>query len=299
MQKIYFSFPGFYSHFELCQLILNLYHNNNEYFYEDVVLDTFYDSFPCIWNGGRVLYGGTSLANIKQTLQPFADIGLRYTFTNALLEPIHFTDTLCNTILAESAHSAIKTGITLNSSALKEYIENHYPDSFTFNWSATKVLEDIDEINELTKTNIVIPSYQWCNNNFDILSKFSHPNNIELIVDEGCNDNCPYRKTHYLEFNKAQLYQTTSQATCVYNNSTLYYNRKTGRKHNITITDIREKYLPLGFHNFKITGREDNNINLIESFILYFIKPQYQNKVRNFLLLSLYEEGANVSANYL
>lgn len=284
--KIYFSFPGFYTHHKLLCILIDLWMNNRELFNEDVILDSIYDGFPCLWNGGRYLCGAQDLCNVQQTLKPFENtVDLRLTFTNGLVTEQHFFDTYCNVILNELNQFNGSVGITISSNELKQYIESQFPDRFYFNWSATKCLEDIEEINHLSETNLVIPSYQYFNNKEEHLAQLLHPENIELIVDEGCNDDCPYRRTHYLSFNKAQLLQTNCVEQCAYHNDDFYYGRKTGRKHNISLQQIRDYYLPRGFNKFKITGREEiDSINLIESFVLYLIKPEYQNDIRNQLL---------------
>lgn len=282
---IYFSIPGFYLHFNLLTELIRLYKNESYKFKDNIVISSVYDCFPCIWNGGRFFSGGTSLKNIQETFKAFDNnIGLRLTFTNALLEQEHCYDTVGNAILKEAAKQKIPVGITINSPILKQYIEQQYPNTFYFNWSATKSLDDICEINELTKNDFLVPNYQKVNNNFDLLTQLINKENIELIVDEGCNDDCPRRKTHYLSFNKAQLFQATDVELCTWDNGSHFYGRKTGRKHNITPQDIQDKYLPLGFNHFKIAGREDNYINLIESFVYYLIKDEWKDIVRNDLL---------------
>lgn len=283
--KIYFSLPGFYLHFNLIKEVLYLYETERFKFKDNVVIDSLYDSFPCIWNGGRFLFGETNLANIRATFAAFHQkIGLRLTFTNSLLTSQHCLDTLGNVILEEAVKQSPQVGITVNSPVLKNYIEEKYPNLFYFNWSATKVLEDIAEINALSENDCVIPSYQLINNNFDKLQLLKYPQNIELICDEACIDNCPHRATHYCSFNKVQLFQEEQPEVCPYAPGKDFYGRKTGRKHNISPLDIETKYLPLGFQHFKIAGREDIDVNLIESFVYYLIKDEYKDEVRNHLL---------------
>jgi hypothetical protein len=51
--------------------------------------------------------------------------------------------------------------------------------------------------------------------------------------------------------------------------------------------DIYEKYLPMGFNNFKIEGRTANLFSLVETYVHYLIKPEYQGFVRIQLLNNL------------
>ena len=64
----------------------------------------------------------------------------------------------------------------------------------------------------------------------------------------------------------------------------LYYTDYTKRDYYISLEDIRNKYLPLGFNKFKISGRSNSiatRINTIEVYTKYFIKPEYQDEFRN------------------
>ncbi len=50
---------------------------------------------------------------------------------------------------------------------------------------------------------------------------------------------------------------------------------------------VFEKYLPMGFNNFKIEGRTLPDICLLEYYIIYMVKPEYQNKIRLDMLQAL------------
>lgn len=52
----------------------------------------------------------------------------------------------------------------------------------------------------------------------------------------------------------------------------------------ITVDKLFDTYIPMGFSHFKIEGRTSHVSNVIESYIYYMIKPEYQNKVRLYLL---------------
>ena len=52
------------------------------------------------------------------------------------------------------------------------------------------------------------------------------------------------------------------------------------RKHYISYDDIVSIYAPMGFTHFKIVGRFANRENLVESYIQYFIKPEFQIAAR-------------------
>ena len=112
---ILFSLPDYYGFFNLNLTLLNLMENQREKFYDDIIIDSIYGSFPCIWNGGRFYEGSTSFRNIIATTTPFTErgISLRHTFTNCLLTKEHLQDTLCNKI-CELTHNPLN-GINVNS----------------------------------------------------------------------------------------------------------------------------------------------------------------------------------------
>lgn len=292
--KIYFSIPGYFHQYGVNIALLKLKQKFPEKFYDDIIIDSIYDCFPnSIWNGGRVYLEKTvPIKDMKDILYTFNEFGLsiRHTFTNELLENTDLYDRLSNKILEISSNTLIKTGININSELLKNYIEDKYPNTFYFNWSATKCLKDIDKINHLSCNNLVIPSYQFINNNFEIINNLLYPNNIEFIVDECCFEKCPFYISHYKKFNKEQLYMNDyDEKACGCQQIPNYYERRTNRKHNISIDLIREKYLPLGFNKFKITGREEFPFNLIESYVNYFVKKEYRDFIRNSLLFEVYK----------
>ena len=94
--KIYFSLPGYHSHYRLNIGLLKIMKDHKEKFYEDIVIDSVYDCFPnCIWNGGRILFGNLikpeEILNIIQEYNKFK-VSIRHTFTNELLDEIRKRD---------------------------------------------------------------------------------------------------------------------------------------------------------------------------------------------------------------
>jgi hypothetical protein len=54
----------------------------------------------------------------------------------------------------------------------------------------------------------------------------------------------------------------------------------------IGVTDIQEKYLPMGFTNFKIEGRGLGSALILEFLLYYLTKPEYQLVVREKIYLA-------------
>ena len=53
----------------------------------------------------------------------------------------------------------------------------------------------------------------------------------------------------------------------------------------IGTADIRERYLPLGFSNFKLEGRGLGSALVLEFLLYYLTRPEYQIHVREAIYL--------------
>ena len=53
----------------------------------------------------------------------------------------------------------------------------------------------------------------------------------------------------------------------------------------ISKNDIIQTYVPMGFSNFKIEGRDLGNALLLEFILYYMVKPEYQIHVREEMYL--------------
>ena len=53
----------------------------------------------------------------------------------------------------------------------------------------------------------------------------------------------------------------------------------------ISLDDILNIYVPMGYSNFKIEGRDLGNAPLLEFILYYMVKPQYQIHVREEMYL--------------
>lgn len=292
---IYFSIPGYTgSNKKLNLFLLEYKQHYPDRFYDDIIIESCYDCFhSCIWGGGRACSGYTTLDEMLTTIHDFNryNISLRHVFTNAFLEEKHLYDTFGNKILELSAKTIIPTGITINSELLYNYIQTTFPEQFYFTWSATKGMSDISILNQLSQKDNVVPSYQDFNRAFSLYPQLQNPQNIELIVNEACEDDCPYKIKHYQSFNQWQLWETVKHMECVYSNrEPNYYSLRTGHKHNISYEEIHSLYLPYGINHFKISGRETFPLDLIETYMNYFIKPEVRDRVRFDFLYYMYEQ---------
>lgn len=282
-KPIIYSIPDFFHYYNLNMNLINLMRKRPEMFRDNVVIGSVYGAFPgFIWNSGRATMGQATFENIVGTVKAFNDLGIsvRYTCTNALLQGMHLMDLYCNKILEVTENEL--NGVTVNLDILDRHITKNFP-KFYHVWSTTKGAKSVEETNKLSKDRLTVPYYGM--NNTSALDEFEHPEHIEILVSEACIENCPLRSKHYEDISKLQLIEPSEGFMCPNGcENYLYYETVTKRKHYVSPEMIEEIYLPRGIHQFKIGGRNDNAINVIENYANYFARPEQKDNVRNVLL---------------
>lgn len=278
-----FYLPDFYNKLNLNLKICELKNEHPEYFYDNIKIGAIYGSFPgMIWNGGRCIADCTSKENIDAIMNAFElqEAPLRFTMTNCLLTEKELYNKYCNMIL-EMGHKK-GNGVIVNSILLENYIREKYP-LYSIISSTTKCQRDIQAINqEIKKYDMIVTDYRD-NSNFEFLKQITDKNKVELLINAYCSPNCPVRPLHYALLSKDQLNKTLDGAkipSC--NGVDNFYD---SLKFTSTIKQNQlSDYVDMGFTNFKIEGRLVNSIQVIESYVYYLIKPEFQNKIRILLL---------------
>ena len=283
-----FYLPDFFFKFDLNILITQLWQEHPEYFHNGLEIGAVYGSFPgAIWNGGRLMCGGTVIQNIENIINQFneLDMPIRFTFTNSLLQKEHLNDTYCNLIM-ESANNGMNE-VIVNSPILEDYLRNKYP-NFKYILSTTRCERNIDTINDYTKQYDLIVTDYRDNINLDFLSQIQDKSKIELLVNSYFDPNCTRRKQHYDAISHNQLIFRVADKEGQDVMSCPTYNRNFydifDLSSVITVDKLFDTYIPMGFSHFKIEGRTSHISNVVESYVYYMIKPEYQNKVRLYLL---------------
>lgn len=281
-----FYLPDFHFKQLLNLKLIDLIHNNPEYFYDDIQIGVCYGSFPgAIWNGGRQMNGIVNQDYIQKTINVFNSKGvaIHFTFTNCLLEEKHVYDTYCNMIM-DCANNGMN-GVIINSPILEEYLREKYP-NFKYISSTTLVERDINKINAAcNKYNMVVPDYRD-SVDIDFLKNLSQKDKIEILINAYCDPNCQFRRTHYEALSLGQL---TYSHIPNFTNSCETQGRSFLDTLNfptvIKVEDLYSTYKDLGFTNFKIEGRLVHVVNVVESYVYYLVKPEYKDKVRLELLI--------------
>ncbi|MCI6581670.1 MAG: hypothetical protein PUB89_09465 [Oscillospiraceae bacterium] len=292
-----FHLPDFVRHFKLNMILLEMLNRQPEIFYDGVEIASVYGTFPgSVWNGGRSFSGKIDAKSVQGILEKFnsRNIPLRFTFTNPHVGPEHLRDPFCNTCM-KMADNGMNEVIVV-SPLLEDYIRNRYP-NFKITSSTCKQIEDMDKLcEELEKDyNLVVLDYNW-NNKFEILEKIPHKEKCELLVNACCTPNCKRRKEHYDFVGEYQIKITEHMKhpdepfnfrdfECPQMGMALY--QTIDYPTHISPKDIYNRYVPMGYENFKIEGRSVPDINILEAYVYYMIKPEYRDEARLFMLLAL------------
>lgn len=292
--EINFHIPDFGSHFRVNCILVNTIKSNPEYFYDGIKVASIFGTFPgSVWNGGRYLGGTAEDKSMQEIIKVFNDKGipLRFTFTNPLIKKEHLGDSFCNKTL-RYANNGFNEVIVF-SPILEEYIRENYP-KFPITSSTCKQIEDMDGvIAELKKDyKYVVLDYNW-NNRFDELEKIppEYRGKCEILVNACCDPHCKRRGEHYRHIGEQQIKAWEYEKNLL--NKKLYeyevfecpcmdralYDKKE-LSTQIYPEDIINKYVPMGFKHFKLEGRSSNDIHILETYVLYMVKPEYRDKAR-------------------
>ena len=296
--KARFHLPGIATHFKFNLIFATVLEQYPQYF-RDFEIASFYGAFPqSIWNGGRTQEGLCDKKFVKMVLKAFNDRGIpvRFTFTNPALEKKHLSDKFCNMVMS-LANNGLNEAIVV-SPILEDYIRKNYPDF--------KLAQELEK-----DYSIVVVDYDL-NNKFDILEKLPHKEKCEFLVNSNCRPACPNRKQHYYNVGVQQInyanhmrkypdqpydpiiFGDGANQNCPFFTRNLFEIRDLST--NIKPADIWDKYLPMGFNQFKIEGRTAWLFNLIETYIYYLAKPEYADIAR-YTLIDFCHENDVLSVN--
>ena len=300
--EIRFHIPDFLKHFSLNMHLLRLMKARPEVFREGAVIGSVYGVFPtAVWNGGRFFQGSCDERVIREVLKQFNSMGIpcRYTFTNPVLTREHLSDRFCNRLM-QLADNGLNEVIVV-SPVLEEYIREKYP-RFPVVSSTCKELTDPAALEaELEKPYaLVVLDYRW-NNDWERLSGITKPEKCEILADACCDPDCQRRGAHYACIGRSQVQYAewekkkrpglpppkleVQSFTCKYMELPLY--ATTGFRTHVKPDDLYNLYVPAGFRNFKLEGRSLPDIDVLETYIYYLVRPEYQNEIRLELLLRL------------
>ena len=286
-----YHLPGLFEFYDFYKLFLPLYRKKREYFYDWCDIGSVYGAPDgCIWNGGRIEVSDAEPAEVLSLLKEY-DISARLTFSNSLLTKEHLTDSKCNKVCRQFENGGnLKNGVIIHSDILLEHIRNNYPGLYLVS-STTKVLTDFAELKcELERDDFlyVVPDFRL-NKVFDKLKGLPDEckNKVEFLCNECCYEGCISRKECYGNVSRKNLGENCPDFACTAPKGSDGYVFSEAMQNQtfISIEEIQNVYLPMGFSNFKIEGRGLGSAMILEFLLYYMTKPECQLKVREHMYL--------------
>ncbi len=288
--KAYYHLPGLFEFYEFYKVLLPLFKNHSEYFYNWCEIGSIYGApADCLWGGGRVGFGDEQAADVIQLLSEYG-ISARLTFSNSLIREEHLTDKPCNRLCELFEKTGTQNGIIIYSDLLMDYIKQNYP-GYYFVSSTTKVLTDFKDLEaELNRDEFkyVVPDFRL-NKSLEKLGQLStiQKDKVEFLCNECCSFGCTDRKVCYENVSRKSLGEDCEDHICASPQAKRGYRFSDAMKNPgfISVEDIQNTYIPSGFSNFKIEGRSLGSAVLLEFILYYMVKPEYQLIVREEIYL--------------
>lgn len=287
----FYHLPGLFEFYELYRIFLPLFREHREYFYDWCEIGSIYGApSDCIWGGGRTSFGYSDPKEVLDLMREYG-ISARLTFSNSLLREEHLTDKKCNELckMFECSHSP-QSGVIVYSDLLLNYLQKNYPDLYLIS-STTKVLTDFQDF--LTEVNredfrYVVPDFRL-NKQFEKLDLMSQhqKDKVEFLCNECCWFGCKDRKTCYKSVSRKNLGEAVPEFHCTSPDDGDGYRFSKAMENPgfISVDDIQNIYMPMGFSNFKIEGRGLGSALILEFLLYYMTKPEYQLRVKEAIYL--------------
>ncbi|MGN0241836.1 MAG: hypothetical protein ACI4CS_09140 [Candidatus Weimeria sp.] len=290
-QKVSYHLPGLFEFYELYRLFLPLFFNHREYFYPWCEIGSIYGApADCIWSGGRISEADTDCDDVLALTEEYG-ISARLTFSNSLLTEEHLSDRRCNDLCRRFASSGKnKNGVIVHSELLTKYLKEKYPELYLVS-STTKTLTDFGDFRkELDR-----PEFRYVVADFRLNKKYpqlaelsqEEKDKSEFLCNECCDFGCSKRRECYEAVSRIALGEQEHH-TCPSRFASEGYRFSRAMKNPgfISVEDIINRYVPMGFSNFKIEGRSLGSALILEFLLYYLTKPEYRLVVREEIYLT-------------
>lgn len=281
-REVFWHLPGFMAFRNLNTTFIDLIEKYPDYFNEGYKVGSVYGTFPgAIWNGGRTVLGFTPKNDMEIILRQYnkKNVPVRFTWTNSLITEEHIHDTYCNLIMRLGDNGLNQ--VLVNKPVLEDYLKDKYP-NYKYISSTTKRITNPDELLEEMKKDyfMVVLDYDLNHNEDVLLALEQEASRVEILVDEICFPGCPRRADHYKDESLKQLeYEISAPFPCQNRQAMGSFADSMNRPAFISNTQIIE-YIDRGFVNFKVVGRGLPQQMVLDSYVYYLARPEYQEKVR-------------------
>lgn len=283
------NMPDFVTGLPAYDILTDIAKENPDVLYPDVTIASVFGNFPfSIWNGGGLNFQHPWVkGEIKELIAYYNEelgIPLRFTFTNPMLQEKHCWDTYSN-IIVEAGHNG-KNEILTSSRILENYLRNNYPN---YKYCSSIVGTDAMPypVNETDRYDLMVMQRRR-NNNWTFLDTIPIEirHKIEFLCNDPCPDDCPRLYSHYRDFGRAQLNLEPDQPA---NECSMHgikgkfpYKYMQTLDTYISRETILKDYLPKGFTQFKVSGR-NSAFSIIRNILDYMVKPEYRVDVSAYL----------------
>lgn len=287
-RKARFHLPGLFEFYELYRRFLPLFYGHREYFYDFAEIGSLYGApAGCLWSGGRLGEGDVRADQVLALTGAYG-ISARLTFSNSLLKKEHLSDPKCNA-LCRAFGEREGNGVIVHSELLCDYLKHNYPKLY-FVSSTTKVLTQFPDLKaeiDRPQFRYVVPDFRLNHDLKDLETlTSSQKDKVEFLVNECCSFGCADRKVCYEAVSREALGEESDHVCRAPHAEEGYvFSRAMENPGFISIEDIQNTYLPLGFTNFKIEGRSLGSALILEFLLYYLTRPEYQLKVREAIYL--------------
>ena len=286
-----YHLPGLFEFYELYRRFLPLFRTHREYFYDWCEIGSLYGApEDCLWGGGRVGEGDCDPRKVLALTRQYG-VSARLTFSNSLLRREHLSDPKCNALcrLFEESKDP-QNGVIVHSERLLDYLKETYPQLY-FVSSTTKVLTNFRDLRqELAREDFryVVPDFRL-NKAFDKLDALpeEQKKQVELLCNECCFFGCQERRACYEAVSRKNLGMNGPEHRCAAPDAAGGYRFSKAMENPgfISVEDIRNRYLPMGFSQFKLEGRGLGSALVLEFLLYYMTKPEHQLRVREAIYL--------------
>ena len=284
-----YHLPGLFEFYALYRLFLPLFFEHREYFYDWCGIGSIYGAPEgCLWGGGRVGCGDCDPRDALALLRDYG-ISARLTFSNSLLRPEQLAHPRCNA-LCRLIESTGENGIIVHSDLLVDHLRQHYPGLYLVS-STTKVLTDFSAFRqELARPEFryVVPDFRL-NPALEQLRALlpQEKAKVEFLCNEGFSFGCPDRRACYEAVSRKNLGEPGPEHRCTAPDAAQGYrfSRAMENPGFLSVGDIRDTRLPMGFSEFKLEGRGLGSAMVLEFLLYYMTKPEYQIHVREAIYL--------------
>jgi collagenase-like PrtC family protease len=235
------------------------------------VVDSVHDCPPgLIWQGGRYIpWGRFTLDQYIGFVKKYNSlgIGVNYTFSNICLEPGHLEDDMCNYLLDQTENPM--NGVILASDILRDHVRSNYPE-FAIKASICNTSSDYQSLLDIYDIVVLQPDD---NRKYDLISTLD-TSRLEILVNEPCVQDCPYRREHFMYFSRNVLERRIIYKHSADLNACLAEKAGDIRCAELVLSneEVRRLY-NLGIRNFKIGGRDTSSEYLIDQMNYYIKNP--------------------------